>query len=74
MYLLKHHPELATVWDELDNSTSQEPEPIEQPVELKLPLLSFQLTGVGWMCKQEELNDVSLLFLSRSWTHFILFI
>ncbi|KAI7846895.1 SNF2 family N-terminal domain-containing protein [Circinella umbellata] len=57
MKLLHHHPELKTVWDELDNTTSVEPVPIEQPAELKLPLLSFQLSGVGWMCKQEKLND-----------------
>ncbi|KAI9491231.1 SNF2 family N-terminal domain-containing protein [Zychaea mexicana] len=57
MYLLRHHPELKNVWDELDAMTSNDPIPVDQPSELKLPLLPFQRYGVGWMRQQEELND-----------------
>ncbi|KAI9262173.1 SNF2 family N-terminal domain-containing protein [Phascolomyces articulosus] len=57
MKLLKYHPELKDVWEELEATITNEPEPIEQPAELKLPLLPFQKLGVGWMRQQEELND-----------------
>ncbi|KAI8139099.1 SNF2 family N-terminal domain-containing protein [Fennellomyces sp. T-0311] len=55
--LLEHHPELAEVWDALDAESKVEVVPVNQPAELKLPLLNFQKYGVGWMRQQEELND-----------------
>ncbi|KAG0046707.1 DNA repair protein rad16 [Gryganskiella cystojenkinii] len=54
MQLLEFHPELATVWDELDQLRMVIPEPAEQPKGLKLTLLPFQREGLGWMRKQEN--------------------
>ncbi|PHZ07300.1 uncharacterized protein RHIMIDRAFT_277214 [Rhizopus microsporus ATCC 52813] len=55
-HVLKHHPELKTVWDDLKNTEKAHIEPIEQPKELSLPLLPFQKYGVGWMIQQESVN------------------
>ncbi|KAL1934289.1 hypothetical protein VTP01DRAFT_6471 [Rhizomucor pusillus] len=55
--LLEHHPELRTVWDELDAAAGAPVVPIEQPTVLTLPLLPFQKSGVGWMLQQEKQND-----------------
>lgn len=53
--LLKFHPELATVWDELENKVSViAPELADQPEGLKLRLLPFQREGLSWMRKQEN--------------------
>jgi DNA repair protein RAD16 len=57
--LVAFHPELETVWDDLDNAFQAVPTPIEQPKELMLPLLPFQKEGVGWMRQQELSPDVS---------------
>ncbi|KAG0259937.1 DNA repair protein rad16 [Mortierella polycephala] len=54
MQLLEFHPELATVWDDLDKVTVQKPELAEQPEGLKLQLLPFQREGLAWMRKQEN--------------------
>ncbi|OZJ02723.1 hypothetical protein BZG36_05107 [Bifiguratus adelaidae] len=56
--LLEHHPELETVWSDLDNMKGGEAHPIEQPKHLKLPLLPFQKEGVGWMCGQESIGEL----------------
>ncbi|RUS22890.1 SNF2 family N-terminal domain-containing protein [Endogone sp. FLAS-F59071] len=55
--LLNHHPELTTVWDDLNNVKQITPNPVEQPDGLKLPLLPFQKEGVGWMRKQEKVEE-----------------
>ncbi|ORZ20124.1 SNF2 family N-terminal domain-domain-containing protein [Lobosporangium transversale] len=52
--LLEFHPELATVWDDLEKVGIQAPEAAEQPEGLKLKLLPFQREGLGWMRKQEK--------------------
>ncbi|KAI1297540.1 DNA repair protein rad16 [Mortierella claussenii] len=52
--LLEFHPELATVWDDLDKVGVQVPEAAEQPAGLRLKLLPFQKEGLGWMRKQEN--------------------
>lgn len=56
---MRHHPELQHVWDDLDNAKRKEVVPIEQPKDLKLPLLPFQKYGVGWMRQQEQTDEVS---------------
>ncbi|KAK9702632.1 DNA repair protein rad16 [Basidiobolus ranarum] len=47
------HPELATVWEELDKKEEIDRSPIDQPPDLKLSLLPFQKEGVAWMRGQE---------------------
>ncbi|KAF9394601.1 DNA repair protein rad16 [Mortierella sp. AD011] len=54
LQLLEHHPELSTVWDELDKVNVLAPEADAQPEGLKLMLLPFQREGLGWMRKQEN--------------------
>lgn len=55
-YVLAQHPELKTIWTELEEAEKMEVIPIEQPKHLSLPLLPFQKHGVGWMVQQESLN------------------
>ncbi|GAB5588326.1 DNA repair protein rad16 [Umbelopsis nana] len=55
--LIGHHPELKTVWDDLDKSFQAKPIPVDQPKDLVLPLLPFQKEGVGWMREQEKSQD-----------------
>ncbi|KAF9355164.1 DNA repair protein rad16 [Mortierella sp. AD094] len=54
LQLLEYHPELSTVWDELDKVGVLVPEADAQPEGLKLMLLPFQREGLGWMRKQEN--------------------
>ncbi|KAG0289367.1 DNA repair protein rad16, partial [Linnemannia gamsii] len=54
MQLIEHHPELGTVWDELDKVGVIAPELADQPEGLKLTLLPFQREGLAWMRKQEN--------------------
>lgn len=52
--LLEHHPELATVWKDLETSVPKiQPTRAVQPKAIKLQLLPFQLEGIDWMRKQE---------------------
>ncbi|CAO3665234.1 unnamed protein product [Umbelopsis ramanniana] len=55
--LMAHHPELITVWEDLENSFQAKPIPVDQPKDLVLPLLPFQKEGVGWMRDQEKSPD-----------------
>ncbi|KAI8067772.1 SNF2 family N-terminal domain-containing protein [Gongronella butleri] len=55
--LIKHHPELATVWDDLQEKMDEPVEPIEQPSYITVPLLPFQRLGVAWMMRQEKNPD-----------------
>jgi DNA repair protein RAD16 len=64
--LIEHHPELITVWDDLENSFQAKPIPVDQPKDLVLPLLPFQKEGVGWMRDQEKSPDVSFSIRLRS--------
>jgi hypothetical protein len=59
--LMEHHPELITVWEDLENSFQAKPIPVDQPKDLVLPLLPFQKEGVGWMRDQEKSLDVSFI-------------
>lgn len=54
LQLIEHHPELGTVWDELDKVGVIVPELADQPEGLKLTLLPFQREGLAWMRKQEN--------------------
>lgn len=52
-----HHPGLGLVWKELEdipeiNAAAEKPK-AEQPAELKMRLLPFQLEGLAWMRAQE---------------------
>ncbi|KAI8380944.1 SNF2 family N-terminal domain-containing protein [Radiomyces spectabilis] len=51
------HPELKNVWKDLKEKEQLPIVPVDQPSDLKLPLLPFQKYGVGWMLQQEKLND-----------------
>ena len=53
--LYRHHPELRTVWGDVEESIKIViPEKAAQPEELKLKLLPFQQESLFWMRKQEE--------------------
>lgn len=54
------HPELADIWQDLEEIEPAKVIPIEQPAELTLPLLPFQKHGVGWMLQQEKLDTVPI--------------
>lgn len=53
--LHRYHPELRDVWGNLERNVKPVvPEKAEQPEELKIELLPFQLESLYWMRKQEE--------------------
>ncbi|ODQ51753.1 hypothetical protein SAICODRAFT_8683 [Saitoella complicata NRRL Y-17804] len=52
--LAVHHPELETVWDDLEQLAVTEVKRAEQPAGLSLSLLPFQLEGLHWLRQQEE--------------------
>ncbi|CEP18383.1 hypothetical protein [Parasitella parasitica] len=52
--VLIHHPELETIWEDLEQIEPAKVVPIEQPPQLTLSLLPFQKYGVGWMLQQEK--------------------
>ena len=52
--LEKAHPEILTMWDELEALPKIVPAQIEQPTSITRKLKSFQLEGVDWMIKQER--------------------
>ena len=54
MELIRYHPELACIWDELDMSPTIIPVAVPQPEGLSLQLLPFQLEGLDWLLKQEQ--------------------
>jgi DNA repair protein RAD16 len=54
MALCEHHPELACVWDELENTPPIKPVAVPQPEGLSLRLLPFQLEGLDWLLRQEQ--------------------
>ncbi|KAI9046503.1 hypothetical protein LZ554_009250 [Drepanopeziza brunnea f. sp. 'monogermtubi'] len=49
-----HHPEILTMWDDLENSPKIGDHPIEQPTTINRELKPFQLQGVGWMIAMEK--------------------
>lgn len=53
--LQKHHPELLDVWGDLEAVVPVvTPMKAEQPSNVKLTLLPFQLESLCWMKKQEK--------------------
>ncbi|SPO26734.1 probable RAD16 - nucleotide excision repair protein [Ustilago trichophora] len=53
--LIKHHPQLETVWEDLQNTVAViKPEEAEQPSGLNIRLLPFQREGLYWMTRQEQ--------------------
>jgi len=53
-----HHPELRTVWGDLERKPAVEArEKAVQPPSLKLKLLPFQQESLLWMRKQEEYSE-----------------
>lgn len=52
--LLVHHPELGSVWGDLENKPVNVPVKAAQPAILTLKLLPFQLEGLHWLRQQES--------------------
>jgi len=52
--LEKHHPELHTMWTDLENLPKLGGGKIEQPAHISRELKPFQLEGVAWMREMEE--------------------
>ncbi len=53
--LIKHHPKLETVWEDLQKTVAViKPEEAEQPTGLNIKLLPFQREGLYWMTRQEQ--------------------
>lgn len=48
------HPELKTMWKDLEKIPIIEPKPAPQPASISRKLKSFQLEGLDWMIKQEK--------------------
>lgn len=57
--LYRHHPELKTVWADLEKLEILKAVPGVQPASLKLKLLPFQLESLTWMRRQEENTEFS---------------
>lgn len=71
--LQKQHPELKDVWGDLEESIPIIiPQKAEQPANLKITLLPFQLESLFWMRKQEKgvWNGGMLAVCSRSIHHY----
>lgn len=52
--LVTHHPDLLTMWQDLENLPKIETARIEQPTNINRELKPFQLEGVAWMKAMEE--------------------
>jgi len=52
--LEKSHPEIKTMWKELEKIPVLKPGPITQPASINRQLKSYQLEGVAWMIAQEK--------------------
>ncbi|KAI0157562.1 hypothetical protein GGR57DRAFT_460281 [Xylariaceae sp. FL1272] len=52
--LIKHHPELLTMWQELENMPVLTPVKANQPTNITLELKPFQLEGLAWMTRMEQ--------------------
>ncbi|KAI9179485.1 DNA repair protein rad16 [Blastocladiella emersonii ATCC 22665] len=48
---IANHPELATAWEDI--RVLDPPPVMDQPADLKLKLLPYQLEGLGWLTRQE---------------------
>lgn len=54
MALIRHHPELDGIWEQLEQEPMIEPVAVPQPEGLSLHLLPFQREGLDWLLKQEK--------------------
>ncbi|KAM0452195.1 hypothetical protein ACHAPV_008779 [Trichoderma viride] len=52
--LEKHHPELVTMWTDLENMPAINAGKIDQPTSISRQLKPFQLEGVAWMMEMEK--------------------
>lgn len=52
--LYQWHPELADVFPKLEERSAKKVERAEQPKDMAVNLLNFQLEGLSWMIRQEE--------------------
>jgi DNA repair protein RAD16 len=52
--LVKTHPEIITMWDDLKAKDPIIPDRAEQPASINRQLKSFQLEGLDWMIRQEQ--------------------
>jgi DNA repair protein RAD16 len=52
--LERAHPEIRTIWDDLEKVQPIKPVPAEQPAGISRKLKSFQLEGLNWMMRQER--------------------
>ncbi|UKZ70586.1 uncharacterized protein TrAtP1_011561 [Trichoderma atroviride] len=52
--LEKHHPELVTMWTDLENMPAINAGKIDQPRSISRQLKPFQLEGVAWMKEMEK--------------------
>jgi DNA repair protein RAD16 len=52
--LVKTHPEIITMWDDLKAKDPIVPVQAEQPTGISRQLKSFQLEGLNWMIRQEQ--------------------
>ncbi|KAK1655215.1 SNF2 family domain-containing protein [Colletotrichum phormii] len=52
--LENNHPELLTMWQDLEASPALRPDKIAQPPQISRQLKPFQLAGVAWMIEMEK--------------------
>ncbi|MCJ1296219.1 DNA repair protein rad16, partial [Xylographa carneopallida] len=52
--LERAHPEIKTLWTDLETVPKIQPQQAQQPESINRKLKSFQLEGLDWMCKQEQ--------------------
>ncbi|MCJ1286918.1 DNA repair protein rad16 [Xylographa opegraphella] len=52
--LERAHPEIKTLWTDLEAIAIIKPQLAQQPESINRKLKSFQLEGLDWMCKQEK--------------------
>jgi DNA repair protein RAD16 len=52
--LERAHPEIKTIWDDLEKVQPIKPVPAEQPAGISRKLKVFQLEGLNWMIRQEK--------------------
>ncbi|KAK1445211.1 SNF2 family domain-containing protein [Colletotrichum cuscutae] len=52
--LENNHPELLTMWQDLEASPALRPDKIAQPQQISRQLKPFQLEGVSWMIEMEK--------------------
>lgn len=56
------HPEMVDIWHKVESQPLIDPELIEQPKDMLVQLLPFQLEGLNWLQKQED-SSCDFLFI-----------